>query len=343
MSDVKLTDLIDVEQLQELQDSFSDATGMAAISVDLEGNVTRPSNFNDFCMKYTRGCEKGLKRCLDCDLQGGKEANLTGKPSVYFCHAGLIDFAVPIIVGGEHVGSIIGGQVLASKPDEVKFRAIAEEFGIDPNQYITALKKIPIIPEHRIRSAAKLLGQIAQTIAENWSNTDELKKIYEKVISYTNDVNNILEKFNDISESLNESQSELISEINNINGLLKEINSIVKSVSSLADETQMISFNASIEAARAGEQGKSFTVIAGEIRRLSEQSKKTVSNIQKFTANIQNSIVKTSEHSKESMSSINDEVKELNQIKKNIENIKRVLKVLEKDDTNLIEQNDLAK
>ena len=54
--------------LQEIQDLFSDATGLAAIAVDMEGNyITKGSNFTDFCMKYTRGSEEGRRRCVKCD------------------------------------------------------------------------------------------------------------------------------------------------------------------------------------------------------------------------------------------------------------------------------------
>ena len=68
---MKLTDFMDISQLQKIQDSFSDATGLAAIAVDNEGNyITKGSNFTDFCMKLTRGCPEGAKRCQKCDAIG---------------------------------------------------------------------------------------------------------------------------------------------------------------------------------------------------------------------------------------------------------------------------------
>ena len=55
MLDVKLTDLIDVATLQEIQDGFARLTGMAALTTDEKGvAVTQGSNFTDFCMNYTR-------------------------------------------------------------------------------------------------------------------------------------------------------------------------------------------------------------------------------------------------------------------------------------------------
>lgn len=326
MEKLKLTDVIDVNYLQALQDAFSDATGTASISVDLSGaGVTKPSNFHDFCMKYTRGCAEGLKRCEGCDKHGGEESTSTGRPAVYSCHAGLTDFAVPVILNGEHIGSIIGGQVLTHEPDEDYFRSVARELGIDPEAYVDAVKKIPVLTEKQVRSAANLLGLIANKVCEQ-SNTnfrlEENTRIVEEKIQ---SIRSTLKTFYDDSEMLNESQTELISEIDKITKLLKEINNVAKLVSSLADETQMISFNASIEAARAGEQGKSFTIIAGEIRNLSEQSKNTVSSIQNFTSNIGSSVQKTSVHSKKCIEAIGNEMNGLKAIEEDVRIIKETL------------------
>ena len=111
---MEILDLIDKEKLQKLQDLFSTATGVAVSMIDREGrHVTEVSNFLDFCMKYTRGSEIGLKRCQKCDMEG---------VGTYFCHAGLMDFAADIVVEGEKLGAILGGQVLPAPPDFDKFR-----------------------------------------------------------------------------------------------------------------------------------------------------------------------------------------------------------------------------
>lgn len=111
---MNIRDFMDLQKLQDIQDSFSNATGLAAIAVDNDGEyITEGSNFTDFCMKYTRGSELGNKRCIKCDNENH---------GTYFCHSGLMDFSIDIMVGDEKVGSVIGGQVLPSPPDEEEFR-----------------------------------------------------------------------------------------------------------------------------------------------------------------------------------------------------------------------------
>ena len=71
MADIKLTDLINVKTLQEVQDGFARLTGMAALTTDADGNpVTVGSNFTDFCMELTRKSREGCKRCEKCDKEG---------------------------------------------------------------------------------------------------------------------------------------------------------------------------------------------------------------------------------------------------------------------------------
>ena len=153
---MELAEIVDVKELQRVQDLFSQATGMAAVTVDLNGNfVTKPSNFTDFCMKYTRESPVGAQRCAKCDAEG---------KGAYFCHAGLMDFAEPIIIDGVQYGNALGGQVLPREPDLEQFRQVARELGIPENEYIAALKKVNVRPEESIRAAAGLLQELIRNM-----------------------------------------------------------------------------------------------------------------------------------------------------------------------------------
>lgn len=158
MEKLHLTDLFDTETLQRMQDSFSAAMGISAGISDENGVImtTHISNC-EFCSRYTKGSAEGLKRCQLCDRQGAEQAMENGGMKIYTCHAGLKDYAVPIIMDGQFLGCIYGGQVLYEPLPEEKVRAYAEELGISPDEYAEAARKIPIISEEKLRTTVEYL------------------------------------------------------------------------------------------------------------------------------------------------------------------------------------------
>lgn len=167
IEDLRLTDLIEVEMLQSIQDAFSDMTGMAALTADKNGvAVTQGSNFTEFCMKYTRRSLFGCMRCFECDKHGAELTMENGGPCSYFCHAGLVDFAAPIMANGKMIGSFIGGQVLTHPPVLSEFRKIAEDLNIDPDEYVKAVHDVRIVDKETVDKAAHSLYTIAGVLSD---------------------------------------------------------------------------------------------------------------------------------------------------------------------------------
>lgn len=252
---MEIRDFMDLDKLQELQDKFSDATGLAAIAVDNKGEyITKESNFTDFCMKYTRGSAEGKRRCVKCDNECS---------GTYVCHAGLMDFSVDIKINEEKLGAVIGGQILPKEPDEEKFRATAEELGIDPDAYIRALKKVPVSDEKKIRASAELLGLMVNQLVN---------------LEYAHRHGGVAE--------------ELSIEIQHATEIIDTINNNTHSLKSIANKQKMLSLNASIEAARSGEAGVGFAVVAKSMGDLSSQSATIYGDIEKSVIEVTSSIEK---------------------------------------------------
>ncbi|MGN1305854.1 MAG: PocR ligand-binding domain-containing protein [Oscillospiraceae bacterium] len=164
---IHLTDLIPIETLQKIQDSFSKMARMAALTTDENGTpITKGSNFSDFCINYCRKSPIGKVRCEKCDRDGALKVLESGKPVSYFCHANLVDFAAPIMLGDRMIGSFIGGQVLSEEPDYDKMREIAKEIGVDEVKFLEAASKTQIVPRAAIERSANFIYEFSRIISD---------------------------------------------------------------------------------------------------------------------------------------------------------------------------------
>jgi ligand-binding sensor protein len=218
--DLKLTDIIDVDVLQKLQDGFAESYDVASLIFDDKGKpITRPSNFSDFC-KIIRATTKGLKKCEISDatlsrlVDGGSSAIA---PCSNFKE--IQDGAVPLFIGSRRVATWGIGQKAISDLSEEKVRSYATEIGANADQLAAAAKKLKIGSKEQFKKAVffletmagniSLLGlqnmQLSREIAERRYVEEELKKKNED-----------LEGFNKIAVGRELKMIELKKEINTL-------------------------------------------------------------------------------------------------------------------------------
>lgn len=153
-----LTDLIDLDILQEIQESFSKMTGVAAFITDADSVcVTEGSRLTRFCNKFIQSTATGCERCKKYNIIGTRLAYKQGTTATYRCHAGLVAFAAPIMAGDRLIGCFHGGQFLDKMPDRESILSLAEELGTDPEGYVAACQELPLLSPGKIQQAAVLL------------------------------------------------------------------------------------------------------------------------------------------------------------------------------------------
>lgn len=163
---IKLTDLIDVDTLQKVQDAFCEMTNIAAGISDNNGvALTKDSFSSEFCI-INKNSPVGKLRCEQCDKRGGEMAQEMGKSVIYDCHAGLCNFAAPIMAHGELVGCFSGGQVRTGELDEAKLLKVAEEINVNHEEYLKAARKIRYIEPEELDRATKFLTEISGVLSD---------------------------------------------------------------------------------------------------------------------------------------------------------------------------------
>lgn len=163
---LKLTDLFGIEMLQELQDSFFATFGISVGISDENGiAITNHCSCNRFCCEYTKQSPEGLRRCQECDKYGAHLSKEKGGPVIYKCHAGMMEFAAPIIVNGQLLGSFLGGQVTETPLDENKIRQIARELDIPEDEYLAAAKETPLVKQDHLKNSAAFLFSVSNLMS----------------------------------------------------------------------------------------------------------------------------------------------------------------------------------
>ena len=173
--DFDLATLLDVPLWESVQDQIARLTGTAIITIDFKGNpITKHSCRTEFC-SVIRENPIFRKRCYRCDALAGLEAVRLERPYIYLCHCGIVDVAVPVLVGDRYLGAVMFGQVrLPNNDTDSKVERLVNEissFQAESEAVRQSLmemyNRLPEMEYARIVQIAELLSSLVNYIVDH--------------------------------------------------------------------------------------------------------------------------------------------------------------------------------
>lgn len=172
---------------------------------------------------------------------------------------------------------------------------IATEMNDMAEQQSQALTKL-MDTMSELSNAINEIADSTTNLTENIVDTNEAATLVEgkvdETIQFISEGRDEMEKMTNTMSQISDISTDLQNAINNVEQGLNGINAMVYVINDIADQTSLLSLNASIEAARAGEAGHGFAVVAEEIRTLADDCANSVEDIVRTTRQME-SLVQT--------------------------------------------------
>jgi AraC-like DNA-binding protein/ligand-binding sensor protein len=176
MKSVNYDELAALPLLKQYEKAFRKATGVSLKLLPPDEKMRRTNlrqNENPFCA-LVASTPAGCEACLDTQrrIEKSSAAELVSKQA--YCFAGLTDIAVPVIIAGQHVATLLSGQIFRREPTRQDFEAMMKKIGgIRDKDWKKLAKKsyfeTPVVAPDVLDAVTQLLTVFAQHLSDDIS------------------------------------------------------------------------------------------------------------------------------------------------------------------------------
>lgn len=179
-----------------------------------------------------------------------------------------------------------------------------------------------------VNEIAQNATTLALVVADTRENSTQVNHKMQETVEVSQKGKADMQNVSSAMQDINESVRKLQEAIDKVGHASEEITNITNVIGNIADETNLLSLNASIEAARAGEAGRGFAVVATQIGQLAQTSADSVHNIEKLISEInglvRDAVAQADDSAKSITNSstlVNGALQTFDQIFENIDNV----------------------
>ncbi len=151
---------------------------------------------------------------------------------------------------------------------------------------VEEISKGAVTQAEEVEQATHLVSDMGQQIEHIVESINELYRVSEKMQKAGEEAQNNMNMLKDSNEQTTAAIGRVAENVEKTDQSVAAISEALSMITDIADETNLLSLNASIEAARAGEAGKGFAVVAAQIQKLAEESSASAAQIAEIIATL---------------------------------------------------------
>ena len=230
--------------------------------------------------------------------------------------------------------------------------SLAQKLQVDSQSFSDHFENVA----QNIGSVNRAVGEIAEGATSQASDTElvsnkvkdleyvidmekdavsRLETAITSMMDYSDNAVKNIELLSSISEKTNHAVTFVNEQTQKTNESVGNIQQAIAVITSIAEQTSLLSLNASIEAARAGEQGKGFAVVAEEIRKLADESNKSASEIGEVVSLLISNSDLSVDRMQDVSSNVQEQMNRLKETKTSFENLYEEIKSVEEVSGNI--------